>query len=192
MKGMYRALAVLLTCSFILSGCFFLPDGDEPADNSHMIGPRSEEAWKRWEEEQKALKETWGETEVYAYIMTIMEDLENVNANVVFKEDFSLEEESEELDAFRKMYDDMNVSEEYTLEEFRRMLDDSLWRYAIGGIHELDSIEERNGEDGGGYHARILYYANHESLMPVDLIITTDDEGKFSVTESFAEEQNEK
>ena len=178
MKGMYRALAVLLTCSFILSGCFFLPDGDEPADNSHMIGPRSEE--------------TWGETEVYAYIMTIMEDLENVNANVVFKEDFSLEEESEELDAFRKMYDDMNVSEEYTLEEFRRMLDDSLWRYAIGGIHELDSIEERNGEDGGGYHARILYYANHESLMPVDLIITTDDEGKFSVTESFAEEQNEK
>ncbi len=192
MKGMYRALAVLLTCSFILIGCFFLPGGDEPADNSHMIGPRSEEAWKRWEEEQKALKETWGETEVYAYIMTIMEDLESVNANVVFKDDFSLEEESEELDAFRKMYDDMNVSEEYTLEEFRRMLDDSLWRYAIGGIHELDSIEERSAEDGGGYHARILYYANHESLMPVDLIITTDDEGKFSVTESFAEEQNEK
>ena len=82
--------------------------------------------------------------------------------------------------------------EEYTLEEFRRMLDDSLWRYAIGGIHELDSIEERSAEDGGGYHARILYYANHESLMPVDLIITTDDKGKFSVTESFAEEQNEK
>ena len=68
------------------------------------------------------------------------------------------------------------------------MLKDSSFRYAVGGMHELDSIEERKEEDGGGYHAVILYYPNHESLMPVDLTITKDKDGKFSLIETFRED----
>ena len=176
--------AIVLLCSLLLSGCIFGGIGG----GSNMVGPRTEDAWKKWEEQQKVLQETWGETEVYAYLQTILEDLGQVNANVIFTEDFSLEKESEERDAFLKMYEDMNISEDYTPEEFLTMLKDSSFRYAVGGMHELDSIEERKEEDGGGYHAVILYYPNHESLMPVDLTITKDKNGKFSLAETFKNE----
>ena len=181
MKRIIHLAAIVLLCSLLLSGCIFGGTGG----GSNMVGPRTEAAWKKWEEQQKVLQETWGETEVYAYLQTILEDLGQVNANVIFTEDFSLEKESKERDAFLKMYEDMNVSEDYTPEEFLTMLKDSSFRYAVGGMHELDSIEERKAEDGGGYHAVILYYPNHESLMPVDLIITKDKNGKFSLTETF-------
>ena len=183
MKRVVQLSAVILICSMMLSRCIFGGPG-----GSGMVGPRTEDAWKAWEEQQKILQETWGETEVYAYLQTIIGDLEQVNANVIFTEDFSLEKESGERDAFLKMYDDMNVSEDYTPEEFLNMLEDSSFRYAIGGNHELDSIEERKEEDGGGYHAVILYYPNHESLMPVDLFITKDQNGKFSLMETFRED----
>ena len=183
MKRIIHLAAIVLLCSLLLSGCIFGGTG-----GSNMIGPRTEDAWKKWEEQQKVLQETWGETEVYAYLQTVIGDLEQVNASVIFKEDFSLEKESEERDAFLKMYEDMNVSEDYTSEEFLKMLEDSSFRYAIGGMHELDSIEERKEEDGGGYHAVILYYPNHESLMPVDLFITKDQNGKFSLMETFRED----
>ena len=184
MKRIIHLAAIVLLCSLLLSGCIFGGTGG----GSNMVGPRTEDAWKKWEEQQKVLQETWGETEVYAYLQTILEDLGQVNANVIFTEDFSLEKESKERDAFLKMYDDMNVSEDYTPEEFLTMLKDSSFRYVVGGMHELDSIEERKEEDGGGYHAVILYYPNHESLMPVDLTITKDKDGKFSLIETFRED----
>ena len=184
MKRIYKLPAIILICSLLLSSCIFGGTGG----GSNMVGPRTEDAWKKWEEQQKVLRETWGETEVYAYLQTILEDLGQVNANVIFTEDFSLEKESKERDAFLKMYEDMNVSEDYTPEEFLQMLEDSTFRYAIGGMHELDSIEERKEEDGGGYHTVILYYPNHESLMPVDLTITKDKDGKFSLIETFRED----
>jgi len=184
MKRVFKLPAIILIYSLLLSGCIFGGTGG----GSNMVGPRTEDAWKKWEEQQKVLQETWGETEVYAYLQTILEDLGQVNANVIFTEDFSLEKESKERDAFLKMYEDMNVSEDYTPEEFLQMLEDSTFRYAVGGMHELDSIEERKEEDRGGYHAVILYYPNHESLMPVDLTITKDKDGKFSLMETFRED----
>ena len=74
-----------------------------------MIGPRTENAWKQYEEDQKTLVETWGETEIYAYITTIMDDMYQVNAGVIFGDGFSPEEETPEADAFRKLCSDKDM-----------------------------------------------------------------------------------
>lgn len=158
---------IVLAAAVLLAAC-------SPKDN--MIGPRSEEAWKKWDEEQKVLKETWGETEIYAYVQTILDDINNVNANVVFKEDFSLENESKELDALKKLYTDMHYSDEISLKEFLEKLNNSQLRWAIGGMNDLDRIEDQ-GDDG--YLVTLLYYPNADSLMAVNLTIRKVADGAF-------------
>ena len=180
---MNRVLAAVMICALMLSGC---------GGGEKMIGPRSEDAWKRWEEQQKALKETWGETEIYAYVQTLRDDFLNVNANVVFKEDFSLETESKELDALRKLYEDVNFSEEVSLEEFLERLSDSQFRYAVGSPLELEGIEEIREGDAARYKIALEYYANVDSLMRVQLEVTTGKNGKFSAETSFPEEERKK
>lgn len=176
MKRMNITLTVLIFCIFLLSGC--------GVGSEKMTGPRSESAWKKWEEDQKNLKENWADTEIYAYVLMIMDDLSQVNAGAVFKEGFSAEEESAEAEALRKLYYDMNLGEEIPLEDFPEKLSDSDLRYAIGGPCELDSIAEQ-AENDDGYDVRIVYYANVDSLMPVDLPVTTDAGGKYTLIEFF-------
>ena len=162
MKRIIAAAAVL-----ILIGC--RPGGE-------MIGPRTEDAWKEWRKQQEILKETWGDTEVYAYVQTIMTDLKNINANVIFKDDFSVETEIEELDAVRKLHADMGIGEDVSLQEFVARLDDSRLRYAIGGETDLDKIEDKgNGE----YEVTLLYDASVDSLMAVTLKILDNGDGTF-------------
>ena len=180
---------VLVLCVLMISGCGGGTSTTEEMPDDMMIGPRSKEAWKRWDEQQEALKKTWGETDVYAYVKTIMDDMRSIRAYVVFGEDFSVETESEERDALMKFYNDANFSEEIPLEEFIRMLEDSELQFAIGTMLDLDSIKERKEEDGGGYDVTLLYYPTPDALMPVDLRITTDDSGKFSIEESFPKNQ---
>ena len=175
-------LTAVMICALMLSGC-----GGEK-----MIGPRSEDAWKRWEEHQKELKETWGETEIYAYVQTLRDDFLNVNANVVFKEDFSLETESKELDALRKLYDDVNFSTDIGVGEFLDRLADSQFRYAVGSPLELEGIEEIREGDAARYKIALEYYANVDSLMRVQLEVTTGKNGKFSAETSFPEEERKK
>ena len=177
MKRMIEVFLVPMLCIFTLTGC-----GSEK-----MIGPRSESAWKQWEEDQKALVENWEETDIYAYISTIMDDMYKVNAGVVFGDDFSAEADTPEAEALRELYDDMNLGEGITPEEFLQWLDDSAMRYAVGRPCDLESIEERT-EDGDGYDVRIVYYANVDSLMAVRLPVRTDADGQFTLREMiFAE-----
>ena len=136
---------------------------------------------------QKVLKDTWGETEIYAYIETLLDDFLSVNANVVFKEDFSLETESKELDALRKLYDDVNFTADVSLEEFLQRLSDSRFRYAVGAPLEIEGIEEVKEGDVAGYHVSLEYYANVDSLMRVPLEVTIGGNGKFSAENSFPE-----
>ena len=180
---MNRVLATVMICVLMLSGC---------GGGEKMIGPRSEDAWKRWEEQQKALKETWGETEIYAYVQTLSDDFLNVNANVVFKEDFSLETESKELDALRKLYEDVNFSTDIGVGEFLDRLADSQFRYAVGSPLELEGIEEVKEGDAVRYTIALEYYANVDSLMRVQLDVTTGENGKFSAEASFPEKEREK
>ena len=180
---MNRVLAAVMICALMLSGC---------GGGEKMIGPRSEDAWKRWEEQQKALKETWGETEIYTYVQTLRDDFLNVNANVVFKEDFSLETESKELDALRKLYDDVNFSTDIGVGEFLDRLADSQFRYAVGSPLELEGIEELREGNTAGYKIALEYYANVDSLMRVQLDVTTGENGKFSAETSFPEKEREK
>ena len=170
MRKISSMMAVLICFILIFSGC---------GGGEKMIGPRTEDAWKRWEEQQKILKETWGETEIYAYIETLRDDFLNVNANVVFKEGFSLEEESKELDALRKLYDDVNFSGDVTLEEFLVRLSGSQFRYAVGGPLELEDIEEVKEGNGTRYKVALEYNANADSLMRVPLDVTVGKTGKF-------------
>ena len=158
---------IALTVLFVLAAC-------SPKDN--MIGPRSEEAWKKWEEEQKVLRETWGDTEVYAYIQTILEDLQTVNANVVFKDDFSTETESKDLTALTKLYEDMHYIDEISLDEFLTKLKNSDLRWVVGGAPDLDSIEDKGD---GVYDVRLLYYPNVDSLMAVNVTVRTEADGAF-------------
>ncbi len=158
---------IVVAAVIVLSAC-------SPRDN--IIGPRTEEAWKQWEKDQEALKETWGDTEIYAYVQTILDDLSQVNANVVFKDDFSLETESKELDALKKLYEDMHYSGEISLEEFLSRLDNSNLRYAVGGMNELASIEDKGD---GVYEVVLEYYANVDSLMAVKLTVRTEADGAF-------------
>lgn len=174
-----KVLAAVLICVMMLSGC-----GGEK-----MIGPRSEDAWKRWEEHQKALKETWEGTEIYAYIGTLRDDFLNVNANVVFKEGFSLETESKELDALRKLYDDVNFSEDISMEEFLVRLSGSQFRYAVGGPLELEDIEEIKEGGDTRYKVALEYHANVDSLMRVQLDVTAGKNGEFSAETSFPGEE---
>ena len=184
MKNMMKniMLAAVMICALMLSGC-----GGEK-----MIGPRSEDAWKRWEEHQKELKETWGETEIYAYVQTLRDDFLNVNANVVFKEDFSLETESKELDALRKLYDDVNFSTDIGVGEFLSRLADSRFRYAVGSPLELEGIEEIREGDASRYKIDLEYNANVDSLMRVQLDVTAGENGRFSAETSFPEEERKK
>lgn len=161
-----RVIAVL-SAVVMLAGC-------GPKEN--IIGPRTEDAWKKWEQEQAELKEKWGDTEVYAYIQTIMDDILNVNANVVFKEDFSVDAESEELDALKKLYEDMGYNNEMTLEEFLAKLNDSSLRWSIGSPLDLDKIEEK---ENGEYAVTLLDYPNADSLMNVYLTVKTNEDGSF-------------
>ena len=141
-----------------------------------MIGPRSEDAWKEHRKQQEELKETWGNTEIYAYIQTIQEDLQNVNANVVFKEGFSTTTESKELDALKKLYEDMHYKDEISLDEFLAKLEDSSLRYATGGETELQSITD-NGD--GSYKVDLDYYINVDSLMRVIITVRKESDGSF-------------
>ena len=184
MRKISRMMAVLICFILIFSGC---------GGGEKMIGPRTEDAWKRWEEQQKILKETWGETEIYAYIETLRDDFLNVNANVVFKEDFSFETESKELDALRKLCDDVNFSADVSAEEFRDRLSESPLRYAVGAPLELESIEEVKEGDKTRYKVALEYNANVDSLMRVLLEVTTGENGNFSAENSFPEtEKKEK
>lgn len=184
MRRIRRILAALICFVFMLSGC---------GGGGKMIGPRTEDAWKRWEEQQKQLKETWGETEIYAYIETLRDDFLNVNANVVFKEDFSFETESKELDALRKLCDDVNFSTDVSAEEFRDRLSESQFRYAVGAPLELESIEEVKEGNKTRYKVALEYNANVDSLMRVLLEVTTGKNGNFSAENSFPEtEKKEK
>ena len=152
-----------------------------------MIGPRTENAWKQYEEDQKTLVETWGETEIYAYITTIMDDMYQVNAGVAFGDDFSVEEQSPEADALLKLYDDMNLGEGITPEEFLTWLDNSGMRYAVGGPCELAAIEEREDKDGA-YDVRLEYYVGADSLMAIRLPVTKDANGQFTLIEMLTED----
>ncbi len=143
---------------------------------NHMIGPRTESAWKEWEKQQKELKETWGETPVYAYIQTILDDLANINARVVFNDDFSLETDSPELDALKKLYEDMKCSETFTLSEFLARLSEHDMRYAVGGMLDLDKIEAK---EDGVYEVTALYYPNADSLMNVTFTVRKNEDGSF-------------
>ncbi len=190
MKRTGIIFAALVLCILTLSGCFGgggSGSGGSGPDN--IIGPRTEEAWKKWDQQQADLREKWKDTEIYAYVRTLMEDMEQVNAYVVFQDGFSVEEESKELDALLKLYSDMNFSEEIPPEEFIRILENSELRFAFSSMLDLDSIKERKEEDGGGYDVTILYYPTPDSLMPVDVRITTDDGGKFTVEETFQQDQ---
>ena len=162
-----RKLIALLT-AVMLCAC---------SHGQNMIGPRSEEAWKEWEKEQAELKETWGDTEVYAYVQTILTDLHNINANVVFSEGFSTETDSEELNALKKLKEDMQIGEETSLEEFRTKLENSSLRYAVGGMNDLDGIEEKGD---GAYLVTLLYYPNADSMMAVRLTVKSMEDGSFS------------
>ena len=142
-----------------------------------MIGPRTEEAWKKWEDQQKQLKETWGNTEVYAYIKTIMEDIQHINANVVFKEDFSLETESDDLNALKKLYEDMHYSDTMTLKEFFDKLSNSDLRWSVGGYMDLDGIEDKGD---GVYAVTLLDYPSADALMHVFITVKQNEDGSFS------------
>ncbi|MBR3311689.1 MAG: hypothetical protein IKG15_07735 [Solobacterium sp.] len=148
----------------------------KPKEEDPMIGPRSESAWKKWEEDQKALVETWGDTEVYAYINTIREDIGNLKARVIYADDFSLETESEELDALKKLYEDMGYSKEMTLEEFYNKLKDSEIRWVSGGKPDLNKIKDLGNEM---YEVELLYYASADALMGVILTVRKDADGVF-------------
>ena len=172
MRRISRILAALICFVFMLSGC---------GGGGKMIGPRTEDAWKRWEEQQKQLKET------------LRDDFLNVNANVVFKEDFSFETGSKELDALRKLCDDVNFSADVSAEEFRDRLSESQFRYAVGAPLELESIEEVKEGDKTRYKVALEYNANVDSLMRVFLEVTTGENGNFSAENSFPEtEKKEK
>ena len=158
---------LILAALFLLAAC-------SPGD--HMIGPRSEDAWKEHRKQQEELKETWGNTEIYAYIQTIQEDLQNVNANVVFKEGFSTTTESKELDALKKLYEDMHYKDEISLDEFLAKLEDSSLRYATGGEMELQSITD-NGD--GSYKVDLDYHVNVDSLMRVIITVRKESDGSF-------------
>ena len=158
---------IALTVVFVLAAC-------SPGNN--IIGPRTEDAWKKWEEDQKALRETWGDTEVYAYIQTILDDLHNVNANVVFKDDFSTETESEELTALKKLCEDMHYRDEIPLDEFLSRLKNSDLRWVVGGMPDLDSIEDKGD---GVYEVRLIYYPNADSMMAVTVNVRTEADGSF-------------
>ena len=164
-------LAAVLLCACSPKG----GSGSETGGNT-MIGPRSEAAWQKWEEDQKALKETWGDTEVYAYIQGIMEEITGLNANVVFKEGFSLEEESEELTKLKKLYEDMQTSDEISLKEFYDKLENSEFRWAAGRPLELESIKDQGD---GTYDVSLLYYPNADSLMGIYITVKTEEDGKF-------------
>ena len=82
----------------------------------------------------------------------------------------------------------MNLGDAVTSEEFLKWLNKSMMRYAIGGPCEIDSIQERKEEDGGGYDVRLVYYANADSLMAVSLPVRTNADGKFTLIEMITEE----
>ena len=182
MSRLVIALVVLITCIFMLAGCGRIGPGPIEPD---IIGPRTQQAWEEWGERQEALRQTWGDTEIYAYVQTIMEDLEHVNAGVVFKEGFSTETPSTELDALQKLYDDANLGEEITIEEFLDRLMGSPLRYAVGTMLDLDGIEELSGDDGAGYDVTLLYYPNADSLMPVSLTVGVREDGTFTLEKTF-------
>jgi len=178
MKKTNSLLAVLMVCMLLLCAC--------GGGKTEMIGPRSKEAWENWEKQQKLLKETWGDTEIYAYVQTIMEDMKNVNRHVVFGKDFSLEKESEELKALQKLYGDMNLEEGNDLEHFHAQLADSSgFRDALGGMLDLDSLTERDEKSGGGYDAVLIYYPSPDTMMAVTVPVSLDENGKFTLRELF-------
>ena len=142
----------------------------------NIIGPRTEDAWREWHKQQELLKETWGGTEVYAYINTIRDDVLNTNANVIFEEDFSLETESPELDALKKLYEDMHYSDQMTLQEFYDKLCKSSFRWSIGGPLDLDSIEDKGN---GVYAVRLLDYPSVDAMRAVDLTVKQNEDGSF-------------
>ena len=163
-----RKWVTAVSAIFLLAAC--------SQGGQQMIGPRTEEAWKEWDRQQELLKETWGDTEVYAYIRTIMDDLQNVNANVVFREDFSLENDSEELTALKKLYNDTRYSDEMTLKEFLAFLDSSSLRWSVGGLMDLDRIEDKgNGE----YAVTLLDYPTPDALMAVPITVKQNEDGSF-------------
>ena len=154
----------------ILALCACKPKGQE------MIGPRTEDAWKEWEKKQAELKATWEGTDLYAYVETIRNDLSSVNANVVFKDDFSLDSDSPEKDALLKLYEDMNGADE-TPDAFLARLKESQLRWSIGGMLDLDAIDDKgNGE----YEIILLDYPTPDALMNVYLTIKTNEDGSFS------------
>jgi len=160
-------VTVILAVFLTLSAC-------SPGD--HMIGPRSETAWKEWNRQQEALKETWGDTEVYAYIQTILKDLSEINANVVFHDDFSVDSDGEDQRRLKQLYEDMKYSRTLTLQEFHEKLKDSSLRYAVGGNTDLESISESSD---GSYAVTLLYYPNADSMMAVSLTVFPDSGGSF-------------
>jgi len=158
---------LIVTLTLLLIGC---------TPGNTTIGPRTEEGWKNWEAQQEELKKTWGDTPVYAYIQKLMDDLLAVNARVVFSEDFSFEEESEELNALKQLYQDMQIDETVSLNEFRDRLADSGMRRLVGGPADLAAIEET---DQGVYTAALEYNASVDALMRVSLTIRENGDGTF-------------
>ena len=67
MMKMKKVLAAVMICVLMLSGC-----GGEK-----MIGPRSEDAWKRWEEHQKALKAAKAEADAIFASDPLLERVEH-------------------------------------------------------------------------------------------------------------------
>ena len=181
--------AVLLMSAALMFGVMSgsaCGSGSSGFGGQEMIGPRSKEAWARWEEQQKSLRETWDGTEIYAYVQTIMADMQKVNRSAVLKEDFSLKTESSERDALLKLHEDMNLK--ISPEEFLRQLNDSSFVFALGGKLELESIEERKEGDDSAYDVVLLYYPNPDSLMTADLPVVKDEDGKFTAREVLREE----
>ena len=152
-----------------------------------MIGPRTEDAWEQWEEDQKTLAQTWGETEIYAYVTSIMDDMYKVDTRVIFSDDSSVEAETPEADAFRKLYDDMNLGDGISPEEFLSWLDDSAMRYALGRPCDLASIEEKKEADGA-YTVRLEYASGGDALMALSLPVSTDADGQFTLIRMITEE----
>lgn len=169
-----RKLLIALAAVFMLCAC---KPKEPETTGPEMIGGRSEEAWKAWEKQQEALKETWGDTEVYVYIRTIMEDITSLKGHVIFQEDFSLEAESKELDQLKKTYADMLWERNGTLQEFHSHLNASNLHWALGREVDLEAIKER---ENGDYEVSLLYYENPDSLMGLSLTVHDEGSGTFS------------
>ena len=167
-----QMLKPLVMLAVMMTLCACQPKIEEPPIK---VSP-AQAAWSRIENDEKAVEEAWGGTEVYAYLDQIAEDIGNLYSHIVFKDDFSLEKESKELDGLKKLYEDMGYSGEKTLEEFRDKLKDSRIRWVSGGKPHFSMITDKGNDV---YDVEFQYFANADTLNRMNLTVRKDADGVF-------------